>query len=141
MKLGIDFDGTIAEHMFPEIGPAVPGAIEWLKVWKGAGAKLILWTMRSDGQQEPFGDVLTRAVEWCRERGVVFDAVNEGIGDRRWTKSPKAHCHQFIDDAGFGCPLIPATVASRPMVNWDIVGPAILEMILAADNTPNPLKQ
>lgn len=139
IKLGIDFDGTIAEHLFPEIGPPVPGAISWLKNWKGAGAKLILWTMRSDGQK--VGPVLAEAVQWCRAQGVVFDAVNEGIGDRRWTNSPKAHCHQFIDDAGFGCPLIPSTVADRPMVDWSIVGPAVYELILAYSNKANPLKQ
>ena len=138
MKIAIDFDGTIVEHMFPEIGPPVPGALPWIRRWQIAGAKLILWTMRSDGQA--VGDVLTAAVEWCREKGIVFDAVNEGIGDRRWTQSPKAHAHIFVDDAAFGCPLMPSTLVSRPMVDWSLVGPAVLELILLEDNTPNPMK-
>ncbi len=50
MKVAIDFDGTIVEHKFPEVGKPVPGAIEWMKKWQDAGAQLILWTMRSDGQ-------------------------------------------------------------------------------------------
>ncbi len=131
MKIAIDFDGTIAEHLFPDIGPPVPGAIEWMKVWLNASneTRLILWTMRSNGQQH--GNVLAQAVEWCLNRGVHFAAVNEGIGDRRWTTSPKAHAHIFVDDAAFGCPLIPSTVASRPMVDWSIVGPAVLERIIA----------
>jgi len=128
MKIAVDFDGTIAEHLFPDIGPAVPGAIEWLKRWREAGAKLILWTMRSDGQPMD-GDVLSQAVQWLNERQVYFDAFNEGIGDRKWTSSPKAHANVFVDDAAFGCPLIPATKSSRPMVDWSIVGPAVERMI------------
>ena len=50
MFIAIDFDGTIVDHRFPEIGKPVPGAFEWMKKFKEAGAKLILWTMRSDGQ-------------------------------------------------------------------------------------------
>ena len=31
MYICIDFDGTIVDHKFPEIGQPVPGAIEWIK--------------------------------------------------------------------------------------------------------------
>lgn len=129
LKIAIDFDGTIVEHVFPEIGKSVPYAFEWMKKWKEAGARLILWTMRSDGQD--VGEVLTDAVNYCLANGVEFDAVNCGIGDRTWTTSPKAHAHIFVDDAAFGCPLIPATTTTRPMVDWSIVGPAVLREIIA----------
>ena len=49
IPIAVDFDGTIVDHVFPEIGAAVPGAFKWLKRFKEAGATLILWTMRSDG--------------------------------------------------------------------------------------------
>ncbi len=58
LYIAVDFDGTIVDHQFPEIGKAVPGAFDWLKRFKEAGATLILWTMRSDGQE--YGDVLTQ---------------------------------------------------------------------------------
>lgn len=126
MKIAIDFDGTIVEHMFPEVGAPVPGAISWMKKWKEAGAKLILWTMRSDGPGED-RRVLTEAVKYCEENGIVFDAINEGIGDRSWTNSQKAHAHVYVDDAAFGCPLI--HTSHRPMVNWGVVGPQVMKMI------------
>ncbi len=127
MRIAVDFDGTIVEHKFPDIGRLVPGAIKWLKKWQEAGAVLILWTMRSDG---PPGAYLTDAIKRCRQNGVHFDAYNEGIGDRDWTTSPKAYAHIYVDDAAFGCPLIESNEAgARPMVDWSIVGPAVADLI------------
>ena len=127
MKIAVDFDGTIAEHVFPKIGQPVPEAFQWLKRWREAGCTLILWTMRSDGQE--YGNVLTQAVQFCRENGIEFDGVNEGVGDREWTTSPKAYANIYVDDAAFGCPLVPGRFGDRPMVDWSIVGPAVLERL------------
>jgi len=57
MYICIDFDGTIVDHRFPEIGPPVPGAVEWMLRFQEAGAKLILFTMRSDGGRSSAGRV------------------------------------------------------------------------------------
>ena len=124
MKIAVDMDGTIAEFMFPEIGPPVPGAFEWMTRWQEAGAELILWTCRG-------GHFVDEAVEFCRQNGILFAAVNGHVpGDREDFWSAKAHANIYVDDAAFGCPLIEATVSSRPMVDWSVVGPAILERIL-----------
>jgi hypothetical protein len=119
MKLAIDFDGTIVEHQYPYIGPAIPGALESLKLFKESGAQLILWTMRS-------GSELEEAVEYCAQHGVHFDAVNQGIGDREWTQSSKAYANIYIDDAAFGCPLVYPITGSRPYVDWSQVTDSIL---------------
>lgn len=133
MLIAVDFDGTIAEHEFPEIGQAVVGAFEWMKRWQEAGAKLILWTMRSDGREgegKANGPVLTEAVEFCRANGIEFHGVNANPDQHTWTQSPKAYAHVYVDDAAFGCPLVPASKTGvRPMVDWSVVGPAILELI------------
>lgn len=126
MYIAIDFDGTMVEHIYPGIGKEVPGAFMWVKKFKEAGAKLILWTMRSDGQAD--GDVLTEAIEYCKSKGVEFDFHNENPQD--WTTSNKAYAHVYIDDAAFGCPLrVNPRMGGRPFVDWDIVGPAVLKMI------------
>lgn len=126
--IAVDFDGTIAEHRFPDIGNEVPGAFKWMKKWKEAGAKLILWTMRSDSQA--CGDVLSDAVAFCRQNGVEFFGENENPDQSSWTESPKAYAHVYVDDAAFGCPLIHSNeFEARPMVDWDIVGPAVMELI------------
>ncbi len=124
--IAIDFDGTIVEHEFPDIGSPVPGAIKWMKIFQAAGAKLILWTMRSDGQSA--GKVLTEAIEYCRSNGIEFWAANCNPDQHSWTSSNKAYAHLYIDDAAYGCPLI-EPAGERPYVDWSKVGPAVLEMI------------
>lgn len=124
LKLAIDFDGTLAEHDFPGIGPEAKDAFKYLKLLKEKGCKLILWTMRSDGQKA--GPVLTSAIDYCKERGIEFDSINKGINDRFWTRSNKADADVYIDDKAFGCPM---TKEGPYTVDWSIVGPALLKMI------------
>lgn len=127
--IAIDFDGTIAEHRFPEIGAEVPGAFEWMKKFQQAGAKLILWTMRSDGAPRD-RDVLTEAVLFCEQKGIVFFGVNENETQHHWTTSPKCYAHIYIDDAALGCPLLPsARPGARPFVDWSIVGPMVMRLL------------
>ena len=123
--IAIDFDGTVSDHMFPDVGRPVPGAVEWIKKFKEAGAKLILWTMRSDG---PEGDYLQDAVKFCEENGLEFDFFNEN--PQSWTTSPKVYAHYYIDDAAFGCPLKEnPRMGGRPYVDWDVVGPDIYGLL------------
>ena len=69
MTIAVDFDGTICKHQYPQIGPEIPFAIDTLKKLQEDGHKLILWSVRQ-------GDLLDEAVEWCKERGLTFYAVN-----------------------------------------------------------------
>lgn len=123
MTFAIDFDGTIAEHEYPSIGDAVPGAFLCLDMLRRGGAKLILWTMRS-------GDRLRDAVEFCRKNGFEFDSVNGNPDQSAWTDSPKCFAHAYIDDAALGCPLIKnPRIGGRPYVNWNLVGQTAIEML------------
>lgn len=127
--VGIDFDGTVVMHEYPEIGAPVPGAFTWLSRFQEGGAKLILWTMRSDAG--PVGqNKLTEAEAFCLDNGIEFYGVNKNPTQRTWTKSPKAYCHLYIDDAAFGCPLVIPEVG-RPYVDWSVVGPAVMQLIEA----------
>ena len=40
-----DFDGTIVDHCYPDIGKPVPGAISGMKELVDLGCKIILYTM------------------------------------------------------------------------------------------------
>ena len=122
--IGIDFDGTIVEHTFPEIGQEVPGALKWMKKWQEEGHKLILYTVRSDGQRG--GNVLTDAVDWLTARGIVLFGVNCNSDQGAWSNSPKPYCHIYIDDAAVGCPMHDnPRMSGRPYVDWDKVGPLV----------------
>lgn len=138
MLIAIDFDGTIVDHRFPDVGDPVPGAIEWMKRFQAAGAQLILWTMRSDKRGDAIGplgvgpdhDYLQDAVDYCRASGVTFWSVNGNREQSSWTDSPKAYAHLYIDDAAFGCPLREnPRMGGRPFVDWDVVGPAVMAML------------
>lgn len=127
MYICIDFDGTIVDHRFPEIGPPVPGALEWLSKFQAAGARLILFTMRSDGGRN--GDVLSAAVAYLQENGIQLYGINENPTQVHWTSSPKAYGQLYIDDAAFGCPLIELEGFQRPCVDWSVVGPGVMKML------------
>lgn len=132
MIIAVDFDGTLADHRYPDIGAEVPGAFKWLKAFVEHGARLILWTMRADCNDD--GNVLSDAVAWCKERGVTFWAINENPEQIDWSGSPKAYAQLYIDDAAFGCPLREnPRMGGRPFVDWEVVGPAVLEMLKAAN--------
>lgn len=129
--VAVDFDGTLADHRYPEIGDEVPGAFEALRALRAAGARLVLWTMRSGGRGDGT-DPLAEAVSWCRDRGVEFDGVNASPGQESWTTSPKAYAHVYVDDAAFGCPLrANPRMGGRPFVDWSVVGPALLALAAA----------
>ena len=65
MIIAVDFDGTIVEHKYPEIGRELPFAIETLKKLQQERHRLILWSVRE-------GKLLQEAVDFCRERGLEF---------------------------------------------------------------------
>jgi hypothetical protein len=103
MIIAVDFDGTIVEHRYPEIGKEIPFAVATLKELQKDGHKLILWSVRE-------GELLEEAVKWCEERGLHFIAVNRnldenGPGESLETNpsfSRKLKAHVFIDDRNVG---------------------------------------
>lgn len=128
LDICVDFDGTLADHRYPDIGPPVPGAIEWAKRFAELGARLILWTMRSDVKR---GSYLTDAVEWCRSNGLEFWSVGVHPEQHEWTTSRKALADLYIDDAAVCSPLIRPVGFRRPCLDWSIVGPIVEAKLLA----------
>lgn len=99
MVIAVDFDGTIVEHRYPEIGKEVPFAIQTLKMLIKEQHRLILWTVRE-------GELLDDAVEWCRQRGVEFWAINKDYPEEEKESnnnySRKLKADLFIDDRNVG---------------------------------------
>lgn len=128
MYICVDFDGTIVEHQFPRIGAQVPLAMFWMRRWQELGAKLILWTMRSD-DPESGRLVLQEAVEYLKDYGIELFGVNKNP-TQVWSSSPKAHAHMYVDDAAVGCPLVHPDDGARPYVDWSRVGPEVEAVLL-----------
>ena len=94
MKIAVDFDGTIVEHKFPEIGRPLLFAFETLKKLQEQRHQLILWTYRS-------GRELDEAVEFCRKNGIEFYAVNKNYPEEVFDEqrvSRKIQADYYIDD-------------------------------------------
>ena len=112
MIIAYDFDGTIVENKFPAIGNPRKGCryatvIDDLIALRKKGHKLILWTCRE-------GEHLQQAVEFCRERGLEFDAINDDLEETKqefadkleiWKTSGRARkvfANYYVDDRAIG---------------------------------------
>lgn len=97
IKIAVDFDGTIVEHQYPDIGKENLFAFQTLKELEKRGARLILWTFRT-------GKELDEAVEFCRKNGIEFYAVNKNYPEEIFDSSVsrKIDVDIFIDDKNIG---------------------------------------
>jgi hydroxymethylpyrimidine pyrophosphatase-like HAD family hydrolase len=97
MIIAVDFDGTIVQHKYPEIGSEIPFAIESLIALQKQGHQLILWTYRTE-------DFLFDAVQFCEQRGLEFYAVNSNYPEEEFddSVSRKIYADLYIDDRNFG---------------------------------------
>lgn len=92
--IAVDFDGTLCENAWPDIGETKWATVQALLAAQAAGARLILWTNR-------VGARLAEAVEWCRNRELEFDAVNENLPEVRaafTTDCRKVCADIYLDD-------------------------------------------
>lgn len=99
MTIAVDFDGTIVRHRYPAIGEEIPFAVQTLKMLTEERHQLILWTVRE-------GELLDAAIEWCRERGLEFYAINRDFPEEDVTRNEsftrKLKVDMWIDDRNVG---------------------------------------
>lgn len=96
--IAVDFDGTLVEDKFPEIGkPKERVWTELLDAQKN-GCKIILWTSRDNER-------LKEAVEFCISRGLHFDAINENLDECKVlfnNDTRKVYANEYWDDKAVG---------------------------------------
>lgn len=97
LTIAVDFDGTIVENRFPEIGKPILFAFESLRKLQDEGHRLILWTYRS-------GERLEEAVDFCAKNGLKFYAINKSYPEEEYDNSisRKILADIFIDDRNLG---------------------------------------
>ncbi len=96
--IAVDFDGTLVEDRFPEIGARRDPVWAKLQEARNSGAKIILWTSRDNGN-------LQAAIEFCEEQGLIFDAVNENLKEVRElfnNDTRKVFADEYWDDKAIG---------------------------------------
>ena len=94
MIIAVDFDGTLCEECWPEIGAPNQKLIDELIYRRSIGDKVVLWTCR-------VGLNLTQAVRFCKQHGLEFDAVNENVPEileKYGSESRKISADLYIDD-------------------------------------------
>jgi hypothetical protein len=92
--IAVDFDGTLVKNEYPKIGTPNLATFDLCKKAKENGMKVILWTCRT-------GDLLQEAVDFCESRGLVFDAINDNVGEvKAWlgVNPRKIYADLYIDD-------------------------------------------
>ncbi len=94
MIIAVDFDGTLCEDKWPDIGKPNEDLLNNLVTLRREGHKVILWTCR-------VGERLEEAIRWCKNHALEFDAVNENLPEvLEWMKtdSRKIYADLYIDD-------------------------------------------
>lgn len=96
----VDFDGTLCESIRDGIGEPNMTLINHLIKRRKKGSKIILWTCRT-------GEHLQAAVDWCREHGLEFDAVNQNLPEiieEHGCDHRKIFADVYIDDKSVNKP-------------------------------------
>ncbi len=94
MIIAVDFDGTLCEDRWPEIGPANWRIIFALMRRRAEGDKIILWTCRE-------GELLDKAVSWCINHRLHLDAVNANLPEmieKYGNDCRKVYADEYWDD-------------------------------------------
>ena len=112
--IAVDFDGTLCENQWPEIGLPNTKLIKELIYRRKQGDKLILWTNRVD-------DKLENAVNWCKEHGLEFYAINDNlpeIVESFGSNSRKVFANIYIDDRANNRYDLPFAAEREGMMGW-----------------------
>ena len=92
--IAVDFDGTLVTDEFPEIGEINHSIWEKILSAQESGSKIILWTSRDNER-------LKQAVEFCAERGLHFDAINDNLDECKVlfnNNTRKVYANEYWDD-------------------------------------------
>lgn len=89
MIIAVDFDGTIVENKYPDIGDIIPGALCTLRRWKKAGHTIIINSCRA-GLDE------VKMEAWLIRNHVPHDFINRNDPER--TKLYECECRKISAD-------------------------------------------
>jgi len=94
--IAIDFDGTLFEDDYPNMGAPIWPTINRAKKARESGDRLILWTLREK-------ELLADAIMQCALVGLYFDEINTNLQDEveKWRHDPrKVAADEYWDDRG-----------------------------------------
>lgn len=103
----LDFDGTVVEHAYPQIGSMNPGSIDVVKKLQNSGHEIILNTYRADLKDGTLEEAIT-FLESSERTQLTFSSITElKIHPPIWNWDAfESSGIIFIDDTCEGTPLI-----------------------------------
>ena len=118
MNIYLDFDGTVVEHDYPQIGKLNPNSLEVVKKLQDAGHTIILNTMRVEFDDGSMQEALAFINQNESIKGIkVSRQTAQKIYPPSWNLD-KIKDEIYIDDIAVNIPLIEATAVEGFMVNW-----------------------
>lgn len=89
--IAVDFDGTLVESQFPDIGAIKQEVVNQVREEKTKGNIIIIWTCRT-------GKVLEEAVQFLKNNDIPFDYVNENPLNPYGDTTRKVFADEYWDD-------------------------------------------
>jgi len=94
LVVAVDFDGTLVENNFPEIGEPNKEVMQYVRDKKEEGAIIILWTTRQN-------DFLQEALDFCEQYDIPIDYANRNAPGIGFETSNKIFADIYVDDRGY----------------------------------------
>jgi hydroxymethylpyrimidine pyrophosphatase-like HAD family hydrolase len=118
MDIYLDFDGTVVEHDYPNIGKLSPNALEVIKKLQTAGHTIILNTMRVEFEDDSMQEALD-FINFNEEvTGInISRQTEQKIYPQKWNLD-KIEDDLYIDDIAPNIPLVKASEVGGWMVDW-----------------------
>jgi len=101
--VAVDFDGTILQSEYPNVGEPIPYAVQSLNKMIDVGIRIVIWTCRSD---------ILPVIDFLDAHNIEVDAINSNnaLTQKEWEKfnwknSRKIGADVYIEDRGFINPI------------------------------------
>ena len=120
MKIYLDFDGTVVEHYFPEIGAENPHAIKVIARLQAAGHEIVLNTYRADIDVQHVHEALDFIHSFEEIQQPIEKFLPQKLEPRSFDLDVAKESNQlYIDDIATGIPMRRNIVLEHGMmVDW-----------------------
>ncbi|MFM1947734.1 MAG: hypothetical protein RL207_2017 [Bacteroidota bacterium] len=106
MKIYLDFDGTVVEHYFPEIGAENPHAIKVIARLQAAGHEVVLNTYRADIDMQHVQEALDFIHSFDEIKQPIEKFLPQKLEPRSFDLEVAKESNQlYIDDISAGIPM------------------------------------
>ena len=120
MKIYLDFDGTVVEHYFPEIGAENPHGIKVIARLQAAGHEIVLNTYRADIDVQHVHEALDFIHSFDEIQQPIEKFLPQKLEPRSFDLEVAKESNQlYIDDIATGIPMRRNIVLEHGMmVDW-----------------------